>query len=392
MTNPPSVPVSDAVQRISGSQRGGQALGGAALRKLGIVPLNSGDPNFPTPDYVIEAAAQAMREGYTHYPPQQGDFDLRGALAEQLNEDHGQDFTPDNILITSGGSGAIYTAVVGLLNPGDQCILFNPCFSLYEDVLKMANIEPVWVPFRRDTYHLDPDALEAAITPRTRMIILNSPCNPTSIVLDRSELEAVEQIVLKHNLLLLSDEIYDHLIWDGRGFVSALDLPALAERTLLVNGFSKTFAMTGWRLGYLAGKRGLLDGPYLVNRTMQHSVSWPTQRAALAALAGLQEPWYREMIAAYDRRRKLGHQHLSAVPRFTCALPEAAFYFWVKVDTKMPSVQMVNHFQQHGVAVRSGTEFGSEGEGFVRLTFAASDDDILEGVNRMARAADLLPR
>jgi aspartate aminotransferase len=150
--------------------------------------------------------------------------------------------------------------------------------------------------------------------------------------------------------------------------------------------------MTGWRLGYLAGKNGLIQGPAAVNRTMQHSVSWPTQRAGLAALAGLNEPWQREMIAAYDRRRRLGHKLLAEIPRFRCALPEAAFYFWVRVESSMTSAELAAHFRERGVAVRSGSEFGSEGEGFIRLTFAASDEEIQEGIRRLGSAAEELPR
>jgi aspartate aminotransferase len=387
-----TLPVSEAVGRLAGSQRTSQLVGAAALRERGIVPLNTGDPNFDTPGYIVEAAYQAMKQGFTHYPPAQGDLELRTAIAEMLNEDHGQSFAPADILITNGGSGAIYSAVAGLLNPGDQAILFNPCYSLYDDALKVVGAETVWVPFRPDDFHLDPEALERAITPRTKAIILNSPCNPTSVVLSRGELEAIQEIVLRHDLVLISDEIYDHLVFDGRTFVSALDLPELAERTLLVNGFSKTYAMTGWRLGYLAGKNGLVESAVAIGRTMHGPVSYPTQRAGLAALSGLNQPWLPEMQAAYDRRRRLGHERLSSFSRLRCALPEAAFYFWVQVDTSMSSRDMVAYFLDAGVAVRSGSEFGTAGEGYLRLTFAASDEDIIEGVERLGRAAERLPR
>ena len=388
-----SIPVSEAVKRISGSQRGTFSMGGAAMRKQGIIPLNSGDPDFPTPQYIIDAAYQAASTGFTHYSPSQGDVELREALAEMVNEDHGQNYTGADVLVTHGGTGAIFAAVTGVLNPGDQAILFNPCFSLYDDCIKMANAETVWVPFRRDNYHLDPEALEAAITPRTKMIILNSPCNPTAIVLGREELQELERIVVRHNLVVLSDEIYDHLVWDGRTFVSTLDLPELAERTLLLNGFSKTFAMTGWRLGYLIGKnQKLIQAAHSVQRTMHGAVASPTQRAAIVALAGRDKEWLPEMQAHYDRRRRAGHAAIMKSPRFTCALPEAAFYFWIKVDTSMSSADMVKYFFDHKVAVRSGSEFGSEGEGHIRLTFAASDDEILEGIDRLCRAAEGLPR
>ena len=386
-----SVQVSDAVVRISGSQRTSQALGGAALRKMGVVPLNSGDPNFETPEFICQAALEAMHQGFTHYPPTQGDLELRAALAEQLNEEHGQNYTGNDILITNGGSGAIFSAIVGLVNAGEQVLLLNPCFSLYDDCVKLAGAETVWVPVR-DDYHLDAEALERAITPRSRMLIINSPCNPTAIVLTREELEAIQDIVIRHNLILVTDEVYDHLVFDGRKFISALDLPELAERTLLVQSFSKTYAMTGWRLGYLAGKNGAVGGPAAVQRTMHGTVSAPTQRAGLVAVKSGQGTWQQEMFEAYDRRRKLGHAALSAFPRLHCALPEAAFYFWVRVDTTMPSVDMVRFFTENGVAVRSGTEFGPAGEGHVRLTFAASDEEILEGIERLGRASEKLPR
>lgn len=388
---PITIPASDAVERISRSQRTHQLTGAATLRKQGIIPLNSGDPNFATPDYICQAAIEAMREGHTHYPPAQGDPELRAALAELLNEDHGQNYTADDILITTGASGAIFAAVAGLLNPGDQALLFNPSYSAYSDAVQMVGAEPVWVPLRAD-FHLDPDALEQAITPRTRLLVLNSPCNPTAILLSRGELEAVQDIVLRHNLVLLSDEVYDHLVFDDRPFVSALDLLELAERTLLAQSFSKTYAMTGWRLGYLAGKNSLVKPISAAQRTMHGAVSAPTQRAGLVAIGGVGQSWQREMHAAYDRRRRLGHEALSAVPRFNCALPEATFYFWVGVATSMPSAGMVDFFREHSVAVRSGSEFGTAGEGYIRLTFAASDQDILGGIERLARASEKLPR
>lgn len=382
---------SDAVLRIAGSQRTSNIVGGAALRKKGIIPLLSGDPNFETPAYICEAALKAMRDGYTHYPPAQGDIELRTGIADQLNENHGQNFTPNDVLVSNGGSGAIYAAITGTLNPGDEAILFNPCFSIYDDCLKLVGAKANWVPVR-DDFHLDFDAFESAITPRTRMVVLNSPCNPTAIVLRRDELERVQDIIVRHNLLLLSDEVYDHLVFDDRKFVSALDLPELAERTLLVQSFSKTFAMTGWRLGYLAGKNGLVKAPSDVQRTIHGGVSSPTQRAGLVAIGGVDDPWQHEMHAAYDRRRKLGHAALAKIPRFQCAMPEAAFYYWVKVDTSMSSANMVNYFMDNGVAIRSGSEFGSAGEGFIRLTFAASDEDLLGGIERLGKAVEGLPR
>lgn len=383
-------PTSDAVQRLSASQRSSQLTGGAAYRQRGIVPLDSGDPDFPTPEYICEAAREAMRDGFTHYPPAQGDLELRTALAEQLNEEHGQDFTGGDILITNGGAGAIFGAILGYVNPGEQILLMDPCFSLYADAVRVANAEAVWVPVR-DDFHLDPEAIERSITPRTRMMVLNSPCNPTAVVLGRQELEAVRDIVVRHNLILLSDEVYNHLVYDNRPFISALDLPDLAERTLLVQSFSKTFAMTGWRLGYLAGKGGLIKGPLDVMRTVHSGVNAPSQRAGLAALAKMRDPWAKEMHAAYDRRRVMGTELLNSFPRLHCRLPEAAFYYWVKVDTSMSSADMVGFFLERGVAVRSGTEFGPAGEGYVRLTFAAADEEIREGIERLGRASEDLP-
>ena len=386
-----TIPSSDAVRRLAGSKRTSQLTSAEALRERGIIPLTSGDPDFPTPDYICDAAREAMRDGFTHYPPAQGDVELREALAEQLNEDHGQDFTAADILICNGGSGAISAAVLAVLDPGDQALLMNPCFSLYDDAINLAGAESVWVPVR-DDFHLDPEAIERAITPRTRMIILNSPCNPTAVVLGREELEAVQDIVVRHNLVLLSDEVYDHLVFDDRPFISALDLPELAERTLLVQSYSKTFAMTGWRLGYLAGKGGMVKGATDVQRTFHGAVNGPTQRAGLAALPHMNDPWAREMHAAYDRRRVMGTELLNSFPRLHCQLPEAAFYYWVRVDTSMSSAEMVDFFMNEGVAVRPGTEFGSAGEGFVRLTFAAADEDIREGIERLGRASEKLPR
>ncbi|MCC7107282.1 MAG: aminotransferase class I/II-fold pyridoxal phosphate-dependent enzyme [Chloroflexi bacterium] len=366
-----------------------------ALREAGIVPLTIGDPDLATPGWIREAEARAVREGRTHYASVAGDPELREAIADDLNERHGQDFSTADILVTSGASSAIHPVVAAFADPGDEVILLNPAYSLYVDAIRLADAVAVWAPVRSD-FHIDPEAIERCITPRTRLLMLNNPCNPTAVTYSRAELEAVERLAARHNLVVVADEVYDSLVYDGREFVSALSLPGLAERTVLMQSFSKTFAMTGWRVGYVAARGGLTQAITLIHKTAVGPINSMTQRAALVALRAGPETkrsWLGEMLSVYDRRRGLGQALLERIPRVTSAIPEATFYFWVKVQTSLSSNDLIVYLQDVGrVAVRSGTEFGTGGEGYVRLTFSASDDDLREGIGRMGEALATLDR
>ncbi|MEO8716181.1 MAG: pyridoxal phosphate-dependent aminotransferase [Acetobacteraceae bacterium] len=370
------VKVSHAVERLSQSQRA------KALTRPGpdVVSLASGDPNFDTPDHIREAAIAAIRVGRTHYSAPMGEADLREAIAVQL----GEGFRAEDVLITSGANSAIYAAMAAYLDPGDEVLIHDPCYSLYADVVLAIGATPVFVPWTQDL-RLDMDALESAVTPRTRMIVVNNPVNPTGIVFTAAEMGAVAEFVRRHDLLLMADEAYDHLIYDGREMISAASFDDVADRLLLVNTTSKTFAMTGWRVGYLAARAGLVRAPSVVHRTSCGFVNTIGQRAAVAAYTTRSNAPAR-MLDEYAARRDLVCAMVNAMPGLRCEKPEGAFYVFVRVDAPVGSEALTEHCLRHGVAVRSGTEFGARGEGFIRLTFAGDPACFEPGLLRLEAA------
>ena len=373
-----------AVERLSGSQRASQI----ATWGTGAVSLASGDPSFATPDYISEAAIAAIREGHTHYAPPMGIMDLRRTVARQLSAKDGGDFQADDILITPGSSAGIYAAMVAYLDPGDEVLLHDPSYSLYRDVALAIGAQPVFVPWTKD-FRLDLEALERAVTPRTRMFVLNNPVNPTGVVLSPSETAALAEFVRRHDLLLLADEAYDHLVYDGREMLSVASIEALADRAIILNTCSKTFAMTGWRIGYVAARQGLVRPVAVIHRTAFHSANTIAQRAAVTAFSE-ETDWHERMLAAYTERREIMCNMVNEMPGLHCERPEGAFYVFVRVDVPLSSQELTDHCFRHGVEVRSGTEFGQQGEGYIRLTFAGAPAEFRPGLERMAEAMQAL--
>jgi aspartate aminotransferase len=374
------VKVSQAVERLGQSQR---------AKKLsrpppGIISLASGDPSFDTPDHIREAGIAAIRGGRTHYSAPMGEADLRHAVASYLSTLGGGAFEAEHVLITNGAASGIYASMVAYLDPGDEVLLHDPSYSLYWDVARSAGAVPVFVPWT-PRLRLDMEALEQAVTPRTRMLVLNNPVNPTGIVFTETEMRAVMDFVLRHDLLIISDEAYDHLVFDGRPMISAARFAALADRTIVINTCSKTFAMTGWRIGYVAARGGLLRGPAVIHRTSVGFVNTIGQRAAVAAFA-TKTNWPGRMLDEYARRRDLMCDLVNAMPGLHCDKPEGAFYVFVRVAAPVTSEALTEHCLKHGVAVRSGTEFGARGEGFIRLTFAGEPAQFQPGLERLAKA------
>ena len=379
--SPRVVQVSDAVRRLSGSQRSNKLSRPAAGK---VISLASGDPSFTTPDYITEAAIRAIRDGHTHYAPPMGLAGLRQVIADDLSTLGGGQFLPEHVLVTNGASSGIYACMLAYLNPGDEVLLHDPTYSLYCDVALSAGAVPVFVPW---TPALRPDmeALERAVTPRTRMFVLNNPVNPTGIVMTPEEMQAIADFVVRHDLLLVADEAYDHLVFDGRPMTSAASFEALAERAVVINTCSKTFAMTGWRVGYAAARGGLVKGVGVIHRTIVNNINSISQHAALAAYS-VQTGWQDSMLAEYTRRRELMCDMVNAMPGLRCEKPEGAFYVFVQVEGSMSSGQLTDHCLAHGVAVRSGTEFGPRGEGYIRLTFAGEVGTFKPGLERLDQA------
>jgi len=332
----------------------------------------------------VEAATAAMAGGYTHYPPTSGDPDLRRAVASRASGRAGRSIDPAEVLVTAGSTQAIYAALMGLLDPGDEVILFDPSYSLYATILNQIGATPVYAamtPGRRP----DIDQLRRSLTDRTRLVILNNPVNPTGVVFNEAELRAIAEVAASNDLLVLADEIYDELVFTGR-FASCLAIPQLTDRLLYINGFSKTYAMTGWRVGYLIAPRDLLQPVQVIHSNLVAGVNWPAQRAAIAALQGPREP-VAEMIAGYDARRHALLEGLAGTPGLRPVLPEGAFYLYIGFEFERPirSAELTKLLLAEGVAVRSGTEYGPAGEGYLRISYSAGFDDIQRGAERLRR-------
>lgn len=372
---------SAVIKRLSSSERAGASKPPGP----GVIQMHTGDPDFPTPSFIAEALNDAIERGYTHYGPFQGDPELRAVIADQLAKRTGTTWTANDVLITTGGSGAVYSAMSAYLDPGDQVLIPDPNFSQYADVAVTLGAEPTYVQQTPD-FHLDLDRLKAAAGPRAKMVILCNPSNPTGVVLHRSEVEALAAWCAERDLWILADEAYDYLVYDGRKHVSILDIPGVEDRVLFCQTFSKTFAMTGWRLGYLAGKNGVATNGLMIHRSTANVVNAAVQRAGLVALTTPSDAPQR-MLEEYAYRREMLDEILRGAEGLSWRKPEGTFYAFIKYDADLPAREMTAFLMERGVALRSGTEFGPAGEGYVRLSFATSRENIREGARRLAAAA-----
>ncbi len=370
---------SRAVARLGGSQRN-LADRLPKPRTAKVIGLHRGDPSFDTPEYIVQAAIEAMRQGYTHYPNPQGDPQFKEAVAAYQSRISGVEVLPSEIVITNGGTGAVYAGMVALLNEGDEVVILDPTYSLYADVARVIGAKIVGVPLAPD-FKVDLDAVRAAVTPRTRMLVLNYPSNPTGRLLQKEELDTLAQIAVEHDLVVLSDEVYDQLVFDGT-HRSVLGHTLLTDRTVLVNSLSKTYAMTGWRVGWVAAKGGLLKPIAAINRTAIGYANNIAMRAGLTALTNAEEDrkWRTWMLEQYRAQRQAMWESLRQIPNIQVHDLQAAFYAWVRYDAPLSAVEMMKYLYERGLNVRPGTEFGAMGEKHLRFTFAPSVDAIGEGV------------
>lgn len=349
-----------------------------------IVHLEIGEPDFDTPQNVIEAGVAALRGGFTHYGPAAGLPKLREAIARGAGQMRGIDINPDEVVVVPGGKPIIFFTVLALADEGDEVIYPNPGFPIYESMIRFAGARPVPIPLREERqFRLDVDELAGLITPRTRLIILNSPANPTGGVLEEKDIRDVAAVIADRNIMVLSDEIYSRLIFEGEHF-SPLSIPEFRERTILLDGFSKTYAMTGWRMGYGIMRRDLAAQ---IARLMTNSNSCTasfTQMAGVEALTGDQAPVAR-MREAFRERRDLMVDGLNRIKGFRCLGPRGAFYVFPNIQaTGMRSQDLANALlEEAGVACLSGTAFGSYGEGFIRFSVANSPENIQKALKRI---------
>jgi aspartate aminotransferase len=363
---------------------------------IDVISLSLGEPDFKTPEHICEAAKKAIDDGkYFAYPPVAGYQDLREALAAKYQKENNVPYKAENIVVSNGAKQSIANAFIALINPGDEVIVFSPYWVSYDALVRLAEGTPVMIAGGiENDFKVTPDQLEKAITPKTKAVIFSSPCNPTGSVFSKKELQALADVVLKHpDIIVIADEIYEHINFTGEQ-VSIASFPGMFERTITVNGFAKGFAMTGWRVGYIAAPKWIADGCNKVQGQVTSANCSIAQRAALAAITGEIEPTMK-MVEQYRKRRDIVYNLLKDIPGVKANYPEGAFYFFPDVSFyygKSDGTKTINTgddlclylLEKALVSLVPGGAFGDEK--CVRLSYAASEKDLQEALKRMKEA------
>ncbi len=352
-----------------------------------VISLGIGEPDFTTPRPILEAGIRSLQAGETHYTSNSGKLEVRQAVADNLVKLYGVKYDPVNeIILTVGVSEALYLTFTAILDPGDEVIIPTPCFVSYQAEVILAGGVPVEIPSRfEDRFQLDPERIRAAITPKTKAIFVGYPCNPTGAVAERETLQQVAEMAIEHNLLIVSDEIYDRLVYNFQHVC----IPALGDeikkRTILLGGLSKAYAMTGWRIGYACGPAEIIKGLVRIHQYTIMSAPTTAQDAALEALRN-GEPHVQEMVAEYDRRRRLIVEGLNSLGLVTFE-PRGAFYAFPRIAASGMDDEVFAEklLQEEHVAVVPGNAFGLGGEGFVRCSYATAYEKIEEALHRMEK-------
>lgn len=359
------------------------------------INLSLGEPDFSPPKSAVEIGFKAAKEGKTHYTPTNGIPELREALAQKAHREYGLDYDPNSeILITSGGIEAIFLAIFGFVNPGDEVLIPDPGFVCYEPCVRLAGGVPVSIPLlEQNEFKPSIDDVMSLITDKSRVIILNYPNNPTGATLSLDDAASLAKIAVERDLLVISDEVYEKILYDGAEHHSLAAFPGMHERTLVVNSFSKTYAMTGLRIGFIYGPKELLSPLWLIHQHTIACVNSIAQYVALAALEGPQD-FVREMVREFDRRRQMVYKRLNEMGGFNCALPKGAFYVFPNIkNLGMPSEQFVEYLvKQARVLTVPGSSFGRYGEGYIRISYAAAYEQLEEAMDRVEKAVKKLQK
>ncbi len=357
------------------------AAGGMDVINLGI-----GQPDFPTPPNIVEAAVKALRDGQHGYTPATGILPLREAVSADLNRRFAVEVNPDNVLIVPGGKVTMFAAILMFGEPGVDILYPDPGFPIYRSMIEFTGARPVPIPIREENgFAFSADEALSLITPATRLMILNSPANPCGGVTPRAEVEKLVAGLAAHpDVAILSDEIYDQMVYDGEEHVSLLTFPEIRDRLILLNGWSKTYAMTGWRIGYSVWPDALYDKARKLAVNCWSCVNAPTQFAAIEALTGPQDA-VREMVAEFDARRKLVVKLLNDLPGVSCITPKGAFYAFPNITgTGWKAKPLASALlEKAGVATIGGPDFGVLGEGYIRISYANSRENIARALERM---------
>jgi aspartate/methionine/tyrosine aminotransferase len=361
-----------------------------ALEKQGksIVHLEIGEPDFDTPKNIKDAATKALTAGYTHYTPSAGMLELRQVVAEYISKTRKLDVKPEEVVITPGGKPVMFFGILALVNQGDEVLYPNPGFPVYESVIKFVGAKPIPIPLKEENeFSLDPEYVKKKITKKTKMIILNSPENPTGGVIPREQLKVIADCLEdRDDVFVLSDEIYSRIIYEDKP-ESISQFPGMKEKTIILDGFSKSYAMTGWRLGYGVMRKDLAAKMAQLMTNSNSCTNTFVQFAGIEALKGPQtEP--QKMVAEFKKRREVIVDGLNSIKGITCKKPHGAFYVFPNItETGMDSRKLADHLLYNaGVAVLSGTSFGQYGEGYLRLSFANSVENIKKALGSIERS------
>ncbi|MCH8154339.1 MAG: pyridoxal phosphate-dependent aminotransferase [Proteobacteria bacterium] len=351
-----------------------------------IINLGIGQPDFQTPEHIVEAAVKALRDGHHGYTPANGIPELRAAVAADIERRLGVEIDPDLVLAVPGGKVTMFFAVLIFGEPGAEILYPNPGFPIYESIIAFSGATPVPIPLLEENgFAFSAEDVLARITPATRLIILNSPANPTGGVTPRAEVDKLAEGLARHpQVAVLSDEIYSQMLYDGQAHASLLHYPEIRDQVILLDGWSKTYAMTGWRLGYAVWPRRLIEGATRLAINCHSCVNAPAQWAGIAALTGPQAP-VTEMVAAFAARRRVVIEELNAIPGISCIAPGGAFYAFPNITgTGIAAKELeVKLLEEAGVATVAGTSFGRFGEGYLRLSYANSVDNIRAAMDRI---------
>jgi len=390
--------ISERAKRISPSATLAISAKAKAMQAQGIdvVNFSAGEPDFDTPQPIKDAAIESLQSGFTKYTPTSGTPDLKKAIVEKLKRDNGLDYQPSEVIVSLGAKHSIYNAVLATVNPGEEVIIPAPYWVSYPEIVGMADGKPVYVHTDESTgFTMSIEQLRDAVTPKTRMLILNSPSNPTGGVYDRKQIEQIAELAVDKGFYVLSDEIYEKVIYDGREHVSIASLgPDIKKLTITVNGFSKAYSMTGWRLGYVAAEKEIVSAMDAIQSHSASNMVSFTQPAGVVALNGPQDV-VAKMVAEFDRRRAYIVERLNSIDGVSCYMPGGAFYVFPNVSMlygrrfEGNEITGSDAFAEYmlknaNIAMVAGSGFGADN--YVRLSYATSMEAIAKGLDRMAEA------
>jgi aspartate aminotransferase len=361
------------------------------VQGIDICSLSAGEPDFDTPQHIKEAAKLALDRGKTKYGPASGEPKLRAAIAKKLQNDNKLDYAPENVIVTNGGKHSLFNLMLALIEAGDEVIIPAPYWLSYPEMVKLAEGTPVIVnTTEANDYKITPEQLRQAITPNTKLFVLNSPSNPTGMVYTPSEIKALAEIIIEHDLLVVSDEIYEKILYDGTEQISIGALgPEIFKRTIISNGFAKSYSMTGWRIGYLAGPKELIKATSIIQSHSTSNVCTFAQYGAIAALEESQD-CVQEMLQAFTQRRTVILDKIRKIPNLSCPTPMGAFYVFVDISqTGMNSLEFSDKLlESQQVAVIPGIAFGADN--CIRLSYATDLTTIEKGIDRLSQFVNSL--